>query len=53
LVRTLLSGKVTAGLYTAVWDGKDSHGRQAASGAYYFRLDADDFSSTQKVMLIK
>lgn len=53
LVRTLFSGKIPAGRHVASWDGRDDHGRQAASGTYYYRLDAGKFSDTQQAVLIK
>ena len=40
-VRTLLRGEVSGGQTTVTWDGRDSFGRQMASGTYVYRLMAD------------
>jgi len=54
LVRTLLSGEVVAqGRHEAVWDGRDASGRQAASGTYFFRLEAGGQVETKRAVLIK
>ncbi len=47
-VATLLSEKKTAGKYRAEWNA--SH---FASGMYFYRLDAGEFSVTKKLLLIK
>ena len=52
-VRTLISGELAANEYTVIWDGKNGAGRQVASGTYYYRLTANGFNQTQKMMLIK
>ena len=52
-VRTLLDGTLDAGYYTVEWDGKDSFGRQVASGIYLYRMQAANFSQTHRMMLLK
>jgi len=52
-VRTLVHGQKTAGYHSVLWDGTDHKGRGVASGAYYYRLQADGFEDTQKMLLIK
>jgi hypothetical protein len=52
-VRTLLSGRLEAGQYDAVWDGTDASGRAVASGAYFYRLQSDDFTETRQMLLLK
>jgi len=54
LVRTLLSGEVVPqGRHEAVWDGRDGSGRQAASGTYFFRLEAGGKVETKRAILVK
>jgi len=53
-VRTLVQDpQQAAGFYTAQWDGRDSAGRPAGSGVYFFRLQAGNFTRTQKMTLLK
>jgi hypothetical protein len=51
-IRTLFSGTAKAGGYSAVWDGSDSGGRQAANGVYYYRLSAGSRVLTRSLVLI-
>jgi len=53
LVRTLVEGDATAGHHTVVWNGRDHGDRQVASGTYYYRLSADGFNDTRKMVLVK
>jgi len=52
-VRTLVSGVREAGHHVAVWDGRNDHGEQVASGVYFYRLKAGDQTATKKMMLVK
>ncbi len=52
-VATLMSGYQTAGNYTVQWNGLNSAGQAVASGLYFYEMQTDGFSSTQKMMLIK
>jgi len=52
-VRTLVDGRQDAGHHSVMWDGTDQRGRGVASGAYYYRLQADGFDQTQKMLLLK
>jgi YVTN family beta-propeller protein len=52
-VRTLLSEYQTAGEKKTVWDGKDDRGNDLASGIYFYRLQAGDFSQTKKMVLLR
>jgi hypothetical protein len=53
-VRTLLDETRTAGSYTDVrWDGTDAAGSPVASGIYFYKLAAADFSQTRKMVLLK
>jgi hypothetical protein len=52
-VRTLVNRVQDAGVYSAVWDGKDNNGRQLTSGIYLVRLEAGDFVMTRKMAMVK
>lgn len=52
-VATLAEGLRTAGTHAVTWDGRDKNGRVVASGVYFYRLDAGEFSATRKMLLLK
>ncbi len=54
LVRTLLDEEVGAGTSgTVVWDGRDDAGERCASGVYFYRIDAEGFTTARKMALLK
>ena len=52
-VKTLVDDYMRAGNQTITWDGTDATGRTVASGVYFYKLNANDFSSTKKMMMLK
>jgi len=52
-VRSLESGRREAGVHTIQWDGTNDTGQKVTSGIYFCKFKADEFSKTQKMMLIK
>ena len=58
LVRTLALGYQVAGIYenrtrAVYWDGKNAVGEPVASGVYFYRLTAGDFTATRKMLIVK
>ena len=58
LVRTLVLGYQGAGIYesrarAAYWDGKNEVGEPVASGVYFYRLTAGDFTATRRMLIVK
>jgi len=41
------------GFKSILWDGRDNDNRELPSGVYFYRLKADDFSSSKKMILLK
>ena len=52
-VRSLVNGVYTAGEYTVIWNGTDESGGEVASGVYFYRMSAEGFTETRKMLLMK
>lgn len=52
-VTTLQNGFMQAGSHTVEWDGRSAAGNELASGVYFYRLQAENFDDTKKMLLIK
>jgi len=52
-VRTLVDQDMDIGWQEAVWDGLDNSGEHCSSGLYFYKMDANDFSQTKKMLLVK
>ena len=54
MVRTLVDGQRPAGSYSVVWDGRDSTGREVASGIYLYRLQVKgQHVQTRRMVLLR
>jgi hypothetical protein len=53
LIRTLVSGSVSAGPHSVLWNGRDNAGRTAARGVYFCRMEAGDYRATEKIVFMK
>jgi flagellar hook assembly protein FlgD len=53
MIRILANGPMQAGARDVTWDGRDAAGRAAASGIYFYRLDAGRFTQTRKMILLR
>ena len=49
----LVDANQTPGFYAIQWNGQDELGRSVASGVYLYRLQAEGFSKTHKMLLLK
>ncbi len=52
-IRTLEGGVKPAGIYRAVWDGKNDRGQSVATGIYFYRLEAGRFAAVKKMLLLR
>ncbi|MFQ5444980.1 MAG: T9SS type A sorting domain-containing protein, partial [Nitrospinales bacterium] len=53
LIRTLLDEKRGPGKHTVLWDGKNDHRLQVASGLYFYQLKTPKFTSIRKMILLR
>jgi hypothetical protein len=52
-VRTLVSGAEPAGFKSVYWDGQNDSGKPVTSGVYLYKLIADEFEASRKMVLVK
>ncbi|MCP4704876.1 MAG: T9SS type A sorting domain-containing protein [candidate division Zixibacteria bacterium] len=52
IVRTF-DGTTEPGTVSVIWDGYNQYGQSVASGIYFYRVNAADFSKTRKMILLK
>ncbi len=52
-VRTLVSESMPTGFHQVSWDGRNNSGQSVASGVYIYRMQADRFVQSRKMLLVK
>jgi flagellar hook assembly protein FlgD len=52
-VRTVVASPRPAGMYRALWDGRNAAGSPSPSGIYFWRLEAEGRSESQKILLVR
>ena len=53
LVKTLYEGDRQAGRYHSIWNGENNSGIKVGSGVYFYRILANSFAQTKKMILLK
>ncbi len=53
VVARLVNGTRDAGYHTVLWSGRDLHGNPVPSGVYHYRLEAEGYVMTKKMVLAK
>ena len=52
-VKTLVNNDVFAGKHTVRWNGEDNSGKTVSAGVYVYRVAANNFVSSKKMILLK
>ena len=52
-VKTLVNGQLSAGKKAVIWDGTNEDGEEVSSGVYFYRIKAEEFVDSKKMMLIR
>ncbi len=52
-INTLLNKQTSPGLYRIQWNGRDFNGLSVPTGIYFYKLEAEGFTSTKKMLMIK
>jgi len=53
LVKTLINEVRETGNYTTTWNGTDDAGKSLASGVYFYKMKASNYTATKKMILMK
>ena len=53
LIKTLISGELSAGGYSENWNGSDFSGKPVSSGIYFIQLKSGDYHKSIKCILLK
>ncbi|MEO0096439.1 MAG: FlgD immunoglobulin-like domain containing protein, partial [candidate division WOR-3 bacterium] len=52
-VRNLVNAKQSAGMYEFNWDGKDDNNQWVSNGVYFCRIEAGNYISVKKMILMR
>ncbi|MFQ5453842.1 MAG: FlgD immunoglobulin-like domain containing protein, partial [Candidatus Zixiibacteriota bacterium] len=53
VIRTIVDERLPAGYHSITWDGKDKDGNVVSTGIYFYKLKANDFTESRKMILMK
>lgn len=53
LMKILIDTEVQAGAHRVFWNGRDERGYSVASGVYFLKYEAGEYTATQKLILIQ
>ncbi len=52
-VKSLINKEIDKGTHKIIWNGRNSQGKEVASGVYYYRLSCGNYTKTNKMVLMK
>ena len=52
-IATIVDRTVSAGKYTATWNGKNGAGVTVSNGIYIYRIIAGDYTAVKKMIMLK
>ncbi|MFA7421494.1 MAG: FlgD immunoglobulin-like domain containing protein [Melioribacteraceae bacterium] len=52
-IRSLIDEEKSAGKYNILWDSRNNYGTRVSSGVYFYKITADGFAQTKKMILMK
>ncbi|MCP4704460.1 MAG: DUF11 domain-containing protein, partial [candidate division Zixibacteria bacterium] len=52
-INSIVNGKYPAGNYSVTWDGIDKDGNAVASGIYFYKIKAEGYSESKKMILLR
>ena len=52
-IKTLVDEPKRSGNHVVVWDGKDDKGKEVASGIYFYKIKAGEFTDSKKMVILK
>jgi hypothetical protein len=52
-VKSLVNDYFSSGLHKVEWNGTDEQQKQVGSGVYFYKMKAENFSDTRKMILMK
>ncbi|MCP4708745.1 MAG: T9SS type A sorting domain-containing protein, partial [Planctomycetes bacterium] len=53
VVKTLVDAEMEAAYHSVQWDGTNDSGQTISSGVYFYKMEAGEFTQTQRMMLLK
>lgn len=52
-VKTLVERELSPSFHTFEWNGTDDSGNKVSNGIYFYKIEADNFTDTKKMLLLK
>ncbi|MCU0606155.1 MAG: T9SS type A sorting domain-containing protein, partial [Candidatus Edwardsbacteria bacterium] len=52
-VKTLVDGTMNAGYHSVSWDGRNESGQAVSAGVYLYQMQADNFSTARKLVVVR